>query len=187
MSFTRSKETRGDRQLDVLTDEANGIRIIVSRLGAELISVGRRNSAGEWVGFLHRDNDLTPPAKGWANHATVMGYFLHRLKNERSTYRGKPIEGGTHGFLRHKVWPRIDSARDGELRYRIARSDFTATEYPLDVSLTLSYRIEGERLVVTFDFQNHERELTAHVGFGLHPGFATTSFGSFRFEMPAGV
>ena len=32
-----------------------------------------------------------------------------------------------------------------------------------------------------------EAELTAHVGFGLHPGFAATSFESFRFEMPAGI
>jgi galactose mutarotase-like enzyme len=29
--------------------------------------------------------------------------------------------------------------------------------------------------------------LTAHVGFGLHPGFAATSFDSFHFEMPAGL
>jgi hypothetical protein len=46
MSFSRREEQRGDRLLDVLTDEANGIRLIVSRLGAELISVARRNSAG---------------------------------------------------------------------------------------------------------------------------------------------
>ena len=31
-----------------------------------------------------------------------MGYFLHRLKDERSLYRGQEIRGGTHSFLRHK-------------------------------------------------------------------------------------
>src|SRR3982751_4970165 len=141
MSFTRSKETRGDRQLDVLTDEANGIRIIVSRLGAELISVGCRNSAGEWVGFLKDDNDLTPPAKGWANHATVMGYYLHRLKNERTMYRGAEIRGGTHSFLRAKTWRLV--AVDDALTYRITPDDFSTTEYPLRVSLDLTYAIEG--------------------------------------------
>ena len=44
------------------------------------------------------------PAKGWANHATVMGYFLHRIKDERTLYRGQEIRGGTHSFLRGKVW-----------------------------------------------------------------------------------
>src|SRR5688572_10388872 len=112
MKYSHREEPRGDRLLDILTDEENGLRLIVSRLGAELISVARRDSAGNWTGFLHRDNEIAPPAKGWANHATVMGYFLHRIKNERTLYRGQEIRGGTHSFLRGKTWPRVDSARD---------------------------------------------------------------------------
>ena len=187
MSFSRREEQRGNRQLGVLTDEANGLRLIVSRLGAELISVARRNSAGDWVGFLNRDNEIGPPEKGWSNHATVMGYYLHRIKDERSLYRGQEIRGGTHSFLRTKIWHRVESNGDSELVYRITPADFSTTEYPLKVSLDLTYRIEGERIVVTFRFQNGEPELTAHVGFGLHPGFAARSFESFRFEMPAGL
>ena len=185
--FSRREEQRGDRQLDVLTDEANGLRLIVSRLGAELISVARRNSAGDWIGFLNRDNEIGPPEKGWANHATVMGYYLHRIKDERSLYRGQEIRGGTHSFLRAKIWHRVESNRDNELVYRITPDDFSATEYPLKVSLDLTYRIEGGRVLVSFRFKNDEPESIAHVGFGLHPGFAATSFESFNFEMPAGV
>jgi galactose mutarotase-like enzyme len=187
MSFSRSEEQRGDRSLDVLTDETAGLRLIVSQLGAELVSVARRNVRGEWVGFLNRDNDLAKPEKGWANHATVMGYFLHRLKNERSLYRGHEIRGGTHSFLRTKTWHRIESSREDELIYRITPEDFSATEYPLKVSLDLNYRIMNGRVSVSFRFRNAEPELTAHVGFGLHPGFGAKSFDSFRFEMPAGL
>jgi galactose mutarotase-like enzyme len=185
--FSRREEKRGERLLDVLTDEERGLRLIVSRLGAELISVARRNASGEWIGFLNRDNELSPPAKGWANHATVMGYFLHRIKNERTLYRGQEMRGGTHSFLRGKNWHRVESNRDNELHYRITPSDFSVSEYPLKVSLDLTYRIEAERISVSFRFQNDEPELTAHVGFGLHPGFATASFDSFRFEMPPGL
>jgi hypothetical protein len=138
MRFSRSEEQRGDRLLDVLTDETNGLRLIVSRLGAELISVARRNPAGDWIGFLNRDNEIGAPEKGWANHATVMGYFLHRLKGEHSLYRGHEIRGGTHSFLRHKVWHRVPSNPDGELTYRITPDDFSAIEYPLQVSLDLT-------------------------------------------------
>ncbi|MEN3368611.1 MAG: hypothetical protein V7609_754 [Verrucomicrobiota bacterium] len=182
----RNDEKRDDRLLDVLADEENGLRLIVSRLGAELISVARRDSAGNWIGFLNRDNEIGPPEKGWANHATVMGYYLHRIKNERTLYRGQEIRGGTHSFLRGKVWHRVESNRDNELTYRITPEDFSPTEYPLKVSLDLTYRIEGSRVVISFNFKNDEPELTAHVGFGLHPGFAATSFDSFRLQMPAG-
>ncbi len=187
MKFSQREDKRGERLLDVLTDEENGLRLIVSRLGAELISVARRNAVGEWIGFLNRDNEIGPPGKGWANHATVMGYYLHRIKNERTLYRGHEICGGTHSFLRGKVWHRVESDRHDELTYRITPEDFSATEYPLKVSLDLTYRIEGARISISFKFSNDEPELTAHVGFGLHPGFAATSFDSFRFEMPAGL
>ncbi|HEY6205023.1 MAG TPA: hypothetical protein VIW21_02545 [Chthoniobacterales bacterium] len=188
MKFSYRGETREDRQFDVLTDEENGLRIAVSRLGAELISVGRIDEAGKWVGFLYRDGEISPPAKGWANHATVMGYYLHRLKDERSLYRGREIKGGTHGFLRHKTWHFIEagSDEDASLHYRITPDDFSDTEYPLKVSLDLIYQIDMNKVEVTFEFQNDEPELSAHVSFGLHPGVAATSFDAFRLQMPRG-
>ena len=188
MSCSRRQEQRGDRLVDILTDEASGVRLMVSRLGAELVSIARRNKAGEWIGFLHRDNELAPPAQGWANHATVMGYFLHRLKDGHSLYRGQEMKGGTHSFLRSRTWHLLDPEKTAgaTLSYRITPDDFTPAEYPLKVSLDLTYRLENGALLTEFVFRNAEPELTAHVGFGLHPGFASSSFGSFQFRMPPG-
>jgi galactose mutarotase-like enzyme len=190
MKISHSEETREGRQLDVLTDEENGLRIVVSRLGAELVSLARINEAGNWTGFLYRDNDLSTPSQGWANHATVMGYYLHRLKNGRSLYRDHEIKGGNHGFLRSKTWRLAEVSDKGSgasLKYRITPKDFSPVEYPLKVSVDLTYEIESNTVSVLFEFQNHEPELTAHVSFGLHPGFAATSFESFHLQMPKGL
>ena len=190
MKFSHTEEKRDGRDLDVLTDEENGLRIIVSRLGAELISMARIDEAGNWIGFLYRDNDLTPPQRGWANHATVMGYYLHRLKNGSSLYRGHEIKGGTHGFLRTKTWHLAGSSTEGSgasLKYQITPDDFSSIEYPLKVSVDLTYQVDINGVDVVFEFRNHEPELTAHVSFGLHPGFAATSFESFHLQMPRGL
>jgi galactose mutarotase-like enzyme len=185
--FSHREETRENRLFDVLTDEPGGLRLVVSRLGAEPISLARRNESGDWVGFLYRDNDITVPAKGWGNHATVMGYYLHRLKNGHSFYRGQEIKGGNHGFLRTKTWPLAETdLENGALTYRVAPSDFSKIDYPLRVGLDITYRIENPRVSVAFKFTNHESELTAHVSFGLHPGFAATSFAAFQLRMPPG-
>ncbi len=189
MKFSHREEERDGRLLDVLTDDEQGLRIIVNRVGAELVSLARCDSTGQWIGFLHCDNDLTKPASGWANHATVMGYFLHRLKDERSLYRGEEIRGGTHSFLRHKTFTDVSAqlgADEAALTYRISPNEFEKIEYPLQVSLALRYTLHGETLEVGFEFSNHEPELTAHLEFGLHPGFVSTSFESFELEMPAG-
>ena len=189
MKFAHSEEKRDGRDVDVLIDKENGLRIVVSRLGAELISVAQLDEAGKWTGFLYRDDDLSSPPQGWANHSTVMGYYLHRLKNGRSLYRGREIKGGNHGFLRSTMWRLVKSSPDesASLKYRITPDDFSATEYPLKVSLDLTYKLEGGKLIVLFEFQNHELELAAHVAFGLHPGFGATSFESFRLQMPRGL
>ena len=184
------EEQREDRQFDILTDEENGLRITVSRLGAELVSLARMDDDGNWIGFLYRDDDITAPERGWANHATVMGYYLHRLKDGRSLYRGCEIAGGTHGFLRSKTWRLAKSNASGAsaaLAYRMTPDDFSPEEYPLNVSLDLTYQINSGKMTVTFDFHNHDPDLIAHVGFGLHPGFAATAFESFHLQMPRGL
>ena len=190
MKFSHTEDKREDRHLDVLTDEQNGLRIVVSRLGAELVSLARINEAGKWSGFLYRDNDLSTPAQGWANHATVMGYYLHRLKNGHSFYRGREIKGGNHGFLRSKTWHLAGCSTEGSgasLKYQIKPQDFSPSEYPLKVAVDLTYNIDSNRVTVLFEFRNHEPELTAHVSFGLHPGFGATSFESFHLQMPRGL
>lgn len=190
MKFSHSEEDREGKHLDVLTDEENGVRIIVSRLGAELISLARVNEEGEWAGFLYRDNDLSTPPQGWANHATVMGYYIHRLKDGHSLYRGHEIKGGNHGFLRSKTWHFAGSSIQGtgaSLEYRITPGDFSAHEYPLKVGVNLTYKIEANKVGTFFEFRNEEPELTAHLSFGLHPGFAAASFETFHLQMPRGL
>ena len=190
MRFSHTDEQREEQHLDVLTDERNGLRIIVSRLGAELVSLARINEEGVWAGFLYRDNDLSTPSKGWANHATVMGYYLHRLKDGHSLYRGREIKGGNHGFLRSKTWQLFGTSiheSGASLEYRITPNDFSAEEYPLKVGVNLTYKIDAGKVCVLFEFRNEEPELTAHVSFGLHPGFAATSFESFHLQMPRGL
>jgi galactose mutarotase-like enzyme len=161
-------------------------RIVVNRTGAELISWARRDPSGNWRGFLYRDGETSPPTSGWANHATVMGYFLHRLWKEQSTYRGAVIRGGNHGFLRHFAFDPPE-VRGQALIYRVPASRIPREAYPLEVSMQLSYMLSEDQLRVEFLFTNEEPELAAHVSFGLHPGFAVSSLGDCKVIFPEGT
>lgn len=189
---TLSTTEQSGRTLDVLTDETSGTRLTVSRLGAEPVSLARRDAEGQWRGFLWRDGELSKPAEGWGNHATVMGYYLHRLKDERSRYRGREIRGGTHSFLRHKTFaePAVEIARDGgpaSLTYAMDPEMYEPHEYPFRVALRLTYCLETDgALRVRFHFLNRETQLSAHVAFGLHPGFAVGSLADCEVRLPAG-
>lgn len=188
MPFAYETTSRDGHVLDVLTDHSNGLRITVTRLGAELVSIQRRDAMGVWVGFLFRDGDVTPAASGWNNHATLMGYYIHRIKDERTTYRGHEIRGGTHSFLRHKTFgePAVEIAGTGSLTYCIEPAQIAKEEYPYKVAFAITYSLSQGLLKVTFHFKNEERETSAHVSFGLHPGFAATSLESAEVLLPAG-
>jgi len=192
MSCLYELQEKEGLQIDVLTQEAAGLRIQVNRHGAELVSLARRGADGKWTGFLYRDGDTGTPAEGWKNHATVMGFFVHRLKDERSLYRGKEIRGGTHSFLRNKDFaaPAVDTA-GGSLTYSIGPGQIAPDEYPFSVNLNLSYALAVTagvpELLVTFEFHNLEPDLSAHVSFGLHPGFAVAPLAEARVILPRGT
>jgi galactose mutarotase-like enzyme len=183
-------EEHSGRTVDVLTNEASDARLMVARQGAEPVSLARRDAQGQWRGFLWRDAEFGKAAEGWNNHATVMGYYLHRIKGERTLYRGHEVRGGTHSFLRHKMFrePRADLA-DGaaSLTYTMTPAEFEPHEYPFKVALHLTYTLEpGGALRVRFRFENQEPELTTHVSFGLHPGFAVNSLADCQVILPPG-
>ena len=190
MSSRYEVSARDGKTVDVLTDETTGTRLTVARLGAEPISLARRGADGQWTGFLYRDDDLSKAPEGWNNHATVMGYYLHRILDGRTTYRGHEIGGGTHSFLRHKTFPEplVDIA-DGRasLTYTMRPSGYEPQEYPYRVSLALTYALEADgALRVRFRFESQEPELTTHVSFGLHPGFAVGSMAEAQVLLPPG-
>lgn len=184
MSSIHETISRDGHTLDVLTLENNGLRIAVTGHGAELVSLARRDAAGTWTGFLYRDGDVTSAKSGWNNHSTVMGYFVHRLLNECSNYRGHMIRGSTHSFVRHMDFGAPEVGPDS-LTYRVDPSQIPAESYPFKVALALTYSLEEGGVRVTFHFENREPE-TVHVGFGLHPGFAAASLESAEVILPPG-
>ncbi len=188
MGFHYEEILREGQTLDVLTDLEAGLRIIVSRHGAEMVSLARRKESGEWVGFLYRDGDVSVPESGWKNHATVMGYHVHRLKERKSIYCGQEMQGGVHGFIQHKTFeaPQV-SLENGILRYQLPYAGILPHEYPFRVGFDLTYRLHLDKLHVQFFFTNYEVQRAAHLSFGLHPGFGVTDLKQCRLTLPGGA
>jgi len=172
--------------LDQITDETAGLRLTICRGGAEPVSLARRNGKGDWEGFLWRDGDVTKPASGWGNHATVMGYFVHRLWRQESVYEGHPIKGGNHGFVRNHAFPppKIDTEK-GTMTYHVDPAGIPVDAYPYKVEMRLTYGLVQGSMRMHFEFENHE-EHPAALSFGWHPGFAVGSLESARVLLPAG-
>ncbi len=189
MGFEHRVIEQDGHRLHEIADIESGYRIQVNNLGAELVSLARRADGGGWAGYLYRDGDVQPGQQGWQGHATVMGYFLHRIKDERTWYEGDEIRGGNHGFLRHKKFadPEIELADRATLSYSLPAGQILPLEYPRKVSFQINYTLHGDTLEVTFIFHNEEVERQSHVSFGLHPGLSISSFEQARVVLPKGI
>ena len=187
MSFTHQVLDSVVGPLDQLEDSSHGIRLTIARTGAEPVSLALRNAAGTWQGFLWRDGEVEKPDSGWGNHATVMGYFVHRLWKQESIYGGHPIKGGNHGFIRSHVFasPVVD-LEAGTLTYGVEPSDIPPDAYPYKVAMRLIFSLKEGAMGMSFEFQNREDHPVA-LSFGWHPGFAVGSFESARLFLPAGT
>jgi galactose mutarotase-like enzyme len=188
MGFTHHAFEQEGHRLQEITDDESGYRILVDNLGAELVSIARRTGDSAWEGYLYRDGEIEPAKSGWQNHATVMGYFLHRIKGERTLYEGDEIRGGNHSFLRHKKFadPEVTLSDRATLGYSLSFDQIQRTEYPREVSFRIVYALKGNTVEVTFVFQNQETQRQSHVSFGLHPGFAVSSIEQARILLPKG-
>jgi galactose mutarotase-like enzyme len=189
MGFEHRVIEQDGHRLQELADIESGYRIQVNNLGAELVSLARRAEDGGWDGYLYRDGDVQPTEQGWQGHATVMGYFLHRIKDERTWYEGEEIRGGNHGFLRHKKFgdPEITLTDRATLSYSLPVDQIRSLEYPRKVSFRINYTLQGETLEVTFILHNEEAVRSSHVSFGLHPGLSISSFEQARVVLPKGI
>jgi len=173
--------------LDVIEEQSSGLRLMIARTGAEPVSLALRDEEGALHGFLWRDGEVEKPATGWGNHATVMGYFVHRLWQQESVYDGHPIKGGTHGFLRHHQFsaPVVDLAT-GSLTYTVDPSEIPADAYPYAVAMRLTYALSNGTMTMRFEFENREPHPVA-LSFGWHPGFAVGDLATARLLMPPGL
>jgi galactose mutarotase-like enzyme len=189
MRFQRRSFDEDGHRFTELVDQVAGFRILVDHTGAELISVARRDPADEWHGYLYRDGDLSVPADGWKNHATVMGFYIHRLLGERALYEGEEIRGGNHSFLRAKKFadPEIFLGDKATMRFHLPADQIEKSEYPRSVDFQLEYILTEDRLEVRFTFKNLETIRPAHLSFGLHPGFAVSSVENARVILPKGT
>src|SRR6266566_1862431 len=115
----------------------------------------QRSFEQAWHGYLYRDGDFSAPPDGWKNHATVMGYYIHRLLGERSLYEGEEIRGGNHSFLRTKQFSDpevILNDRGATVHFHLPSDRIEKSEYPRKVDFSLDYCLTAECLEVRFSF-----------------------------------
>ena len=77
---------------------------------------------------------------------------------------------GQHGFARDLNFDLVERTEDS-LSLQCAASDETLRHFPFEFWLSITYRLFGRRIKVTYDVLSRESMRTLHYSIGAHPGF----------------
>ncbi|MGQ4002799.1 aldose 1-epimerase family protein [Francisellaceae bacterium CB299] len=157
--YIESKVKRNSDEMQMIQIKNNLLKVQINLLGAEVRSVRNISTNREymWCG----DSDV------WAGVSPVLFPVVGKSIDSEIRYKGQEYSVGNHGFVRHASFEIAEKLDDS------VTLSLTTTEdnYPFKLQFNIIYRLEGNKLITTFNIINLGAG-EASCGFGAHPAFA---------------
>jgi len=137
----------------------NGIlEVNVKKEGAELTSIKYNDMEYLWSGKEY-----------WKRQAPVLFPIVGRLKNDTTIIEGKEYHMNQHGFARNMEFREVYSD-DQKVTYLLKSDEETKKMYPYSFELYISYELNGNNIVVTYEIKNVDDKKILFC-IGGHPAF----------------
>ena len=133
---------------------------VIDDLGAQLCSV---QDAGGVEYIWQADPAI------WGRHAPLLFPVIGRLQDGQYTHKGQTYAIPSHGFARDSRFDVVEHSQT-QVVFRLTHSTETLAVYPFPFTLTVTYRLEENRLTKTCRVENPgEEEMLFELG--AHDGF----------------
>lgn len=138
------------------------LRATVSDAGAELCSVIDRDTGAERI--------WTADPAVWNRHAPILFPFVGKVTDGKYRVAGREYPMKTqHGFARDMAFT-CTGETETSVTHRLCATDKTLACYPFDFSLTITHRLEGRQIFITWEVENRGED-RMYFAIGGHPGF----------------
>jgi len=153
-------------------------------LQSDNYEVGVDSLGAELQHFIKLDEKLeliwqADPAV-WAGQAPNLFPIVGELPEQQYTYNGKTYHMGRHGFARRRQFKLVEEQRD-KLVFELKYDDETLQQYPFKFRLLIAYKLENNRLSVTYQVTNTD-DHTSYFSLGAHPGFNVPLYAGEQYQ-----
>ncbi|HEY6976060.1 MAG TPA: aldose 1-epimerase family protein, partial [Chitinophagaceae bacterium] len=150
----------------------NILSVAISTMGAELQSI------------IHKDFGLeymwSGDPKFWGKRSPVLFPIVGGLKNDSYIYKKKNYRLNRHGFARDMEFEVTDHNEESII-FRLSSNEETFAKYPFKFTFSVQYKLDSNRLSVTYAVRNTgEEEMLFSVGG--HPAFKVPLVNGTTFE-----
>lgn len=143
----------------IFTLEDNFVKVNVSSVGAEVVSVKRGDCEYMWQGN----------PEFWSGQAPLLFPICGRLFGGTYTYEGREYSMNIHGFARKSEFT-VKEFDGGHIVLSLSQSEATLECYPFDFELTVTYTLTENKLSSAVSIRNTGDKILP-AAFGAHPGF----------------
>ncbi len=152
------------------TIENSELKLEINSLGAELFSVKSVKSGHEylWCG---------DPAY-WKSRSPILFPIVGAICDNTCRIDGKEYTMRQHGIARHLEFE-VAKQESTEAIFTLRSSDATKLDYPYDFTLNIGYKIEGNKIIISYQVINPSDE-SIYFQLGAHPGFNFLNFDAER-------
>lgn len=136
------------------------LQVEILSLGAQMCSI----KSADGTEYLWQGNP-----KYWSDMAPNLFPYIARMTDKKYTVYGKTYEMDIHGFAKDTVFV-VEQKAEEHIVFSISDSEETRTQYPFSFVFEVDYRLEGNKLLVTYGVKNKDDKVM-YFGVGGHPGF----------------
>ena len=157
--------------MELQTIRNSKMQVAISPIAAEMQSIQDNNGTEYlWQG----------DPKYWNRRAFTIFPHIARLTEGSYFYKGKRYNMNTHGFL-PEMQMEVESISENAVCYLLKSNHATLKEYPFHFELRISYLLQDNEIVVTYDVLNCGDE-PMFFGIGGHPGFCVPLENGLSFD-----
>jgi galactose mutarotase-like enzyme len=157
---------------------------MIHSLQNNILSVAISTKGAELQSVIHKDFGLeymwSGDPKFWGKKSPVLFPIVGGLKNDTYQYKGKNYQLNRHGFARDMEFEVTKQDEDGII-FTLNSNEETFAKYPFRFIFSIQYKLDSNRLSVTYAVRNTgEEEMLFSVGG--HPAFKVPLVDETTFE-----
>ena len=137
------------------------IQATINSYGAQLNSLKKIDESLDYIWCADE--------KYWNRSSPILFPIVGKLKDNEYIYNNKTYKMNQHGFARDKEFE-IAKLSDLEIKFRLSYDESTLKIYPFKFELYLSYKLEDNRLIISYEVINKDDDLM-YFSIGAHPAF----------------
>ena len=147
------------------------LQVEIIDLGAQLCSI----KGSDGTEYLWQGNP-----KYWGDMAPNLFPYIARMTDKKYTVYGNTYEMDIHGFAK-KTEFKAEQKAENHIVFSISDSEETRKQYPFAFTFAVDYRLEDNKILVTYKVVNHDEKIM-YFGVGGHPGFNVPLENGIAFE-----